>query len=92
MSWDQHNNLERAKTSVKQIESMSVAVMGEMQSQTNQMRDLKLKVDDIDESLNHSNSIMDRMLKRAYRNRMMIFIFIFVLVAIFCLIMYFKFN
>ena len=72
MAWGQQETLERAKTSVKQIESLSVAVMGEMQSQTNQMRDLKFKVDDMDEALNHSNSLMDRILKRAYRNRMII--------------------
>ena len=91
-AWEQHSTLERAKTNVKQIESLSVQVMGDIQSQTNQMRDIQLKVEEVDESLNYSNSLMDRMLKRAYRNRVIIMIFIITLVIAFCLIMYFKFN
>lgn len=91
-AWEQHESLENAKTSVKQIEGLSVQVAGEINSQTNKMRDLQLKVDDMDEAINDSNSLMDRMLKRAYRNRMIIFLFISILVMSFLLIMYFKFN
>jgi hypothetical protein len=84
--------LERAKTSSNQIESMSTEVMKELESQSNQLRGIKSKVNFIDQNVDQSNNLINRMMKRENRNKILIYIFALSLLIVFCLIMYFKFN
>ena len=92
LAWGQHQMLERAKTSSKQIESMSTEVMKELESQSGQLRGIKAKVNDIDQNIDRSNNLINRMMRRENRNKILISTFALSLLIVFCLIMYFKFN
>ena len=92
MAWSQNQMLETAKTSTKQIESMSTEVMKDLESHSNQLRGIRTKVGDINQKVENSNDLINRMMRRENRNKIIILIFAISLIIVFCLIMYFKYN
>ena len=90
MAWQQHQNLENAKRTVIQSEKISFDIMLNLDNQGNQLRGIRDNVFLMNDTVDHSDSLLNKMLKRAYRNKVIIFGFTALLVILFIIIIYFK--
>lgn len=79
MAWNQFHKLEGAKRSVVEMESISLDVMKDLHSQTEQIRNVNHKVNLLNGELITSNSLISKMLRRENRNKLIIVFFTVVL-------------
>ena len=73
------------------MEGVSKEDMRDLERQTGQLKNINNKVHELNDELDHSNSIMSRIMKKENRNKVMIGVFSIAILLIFGLIMYFKF-
>lgn len=69
MTWNQHEKLEKAKRTTIEMEGISLEVMKQLEHQTGQMKGIGGKVNDMNQNIDESNSLLKRMMKRQNRNK-----------------------
>lgn len=92
MAWQQHENLENAKRNVIHSEKISFDIMLNLDHQGNQLRGIRNNVLLMNDTVDHSDSLLNKMLKRAHRNKIWIYGLSAVLILLFMIIIYFKFK
>ena len=90
LAWQQGEKLEGAKRSAIEMEGVSMHIMHDLDHQTNQLKIIHSKTNEMSGELEESNSIMGRIMKRENRNKVIIGVFSFIIVLAFILILYFK--
>ncbi len=90
MAWQQHQNLENAKRSAIQSEKISFDIMLNLDHQGNQLKGVRNNVLLMNDTVDHSDSLLNQMSKRAHRNKVIILTFSALLVILFIFIIYFK--
>lgn len=91
LAWTQYDKLEKAKRSSYEMESISIDVAKELHGHTEKIKGVKGKLTDINGEISSSNSLISRMLRREYRNKIVLLMFLFAMVLIFLAIVYMKF-
>jgi predicted RND superfamily exporter protein len=91
LAWNQFDKLEKAKRSTYEMESISIDVAKELHGQTEKMKGVKGKLNEINGEISSSNSLISRMLRREYRNKIVLIMFSLALILIFLTIIYMKF-
>jgi predicted RND superfamily exporter protein len=90
LAWGQFDKLEKAKRNAFEMESISIDVAKELNDQTDKLKGVKGKLIDMNSEISSSNSLISRMLRREYRNKIVIMMFMIALVLIFLTIIYIK--
>lgn len=90
LAWNQFEKLERAKRQSYEMESISIDVAKELNKHTEKLYDVKDKLKDMNSEISSSNSLISRMLRREYRNKIVLVMFTIALILIFLTIIYFK--
>ncbi len=90
MVWKQGEKVEQMKRSAVEMEVISVDVMRQLQGQTEQMRHIHGKVNDMNGNLEESNSLLNGMSRRVTRNK--IIMLTFGVVLIFAIILFFIYR
>lgn len=90
MAWNQFEKLEQAKRQGYEMESISIEVAKELHGHTEKLKGVKGKLSDMNKEISSSNSLISRMLRREYRNKIVLFMFTLALIFIFLTILYFK--
>jgi len=91
MAWSQFDKLEKAKRSSYEMESLSIEVAKELHGQTEKIKGVKGKLNEINGEISSSNSLISRMLRREYRNKIVLMMFMIAFILIFLAIAYMKF-
>jgi hypothetical protein len=89
-AWEQHDSLERIKRTTVQTEKISFDIMLNLDQQGNQLKGIRENVLSMNTTVDHSDSLLNKMLKRQHRNKVMIYGLSAFLVILFILILYFK--
>lgn len=89
-AWQQNENLEKGKRAVIQSEKISFDIMLNLDRQGNQLRGIRDNVVLMDNTINSSDSLLNKMLKREHRNKILVIFFSALFVILFMLILYFK--
>jgi predicted RND superfamily exporter protein len=90
LAYTQGEKLEGAKRSALEMQDVSHGIMRDLNKQTGQLRDIHGKLGDMNQEIDESGSIMQRIMKRENRNKVIIAIFTIIVIFIFMLIIYFK--
>jgi predicted RND superfamily exporter protein len=91
LAWNQYDKLEKAKRSSYEMESISIDVAKELHGHTEKIKGVKGKLNDINGEISSSNSLLSRMLRREYRNKIVMLMFLVAMILIFLAIVYMKF-
>ena len=91
LAWNQYEKLEKAKRSGYEMESISIDVAKELHGQTEKLKGVKGKLTEMNGEISSSNSLISRMLRREYRNKIVLMMFTIALILIFLAIIYMKF-
>lgn len=91
LAWSQFDKLEKAKRTSYEMESISIDVAKELHGHTEKMKGVKGKLNDINGEISSSNSLISRMLRREYRNKIVLMMFMIAMILIFLAIVYMKF-
>jgi len=89
-AWEQYDSLERIKRTTIQTEKMSFDIMLNLDQQGNQLRGIRENVLSMNNTVDHSNSLLNQMLKRQHRNKIMVYALCAFLVILFIFIIYYK--
>jgi hypothetical protein len=73
MAWKSGEKLEQAKRTAIEMEGISLEVMKQMEHQTNQMKHINLKVNDLNDNIDDSDKLINLMTRRSYRTKFMIY-------------------
>jgi hypothetical protein len=73
------------------MEGVSLEIMKQLDHQTNQMKDIGVKINDMNSSLDKSKSLLATMLNRQNRNKTMIVAFVTIIVSILVFVLLIKF-
>ncbi len=89
IAWEQGQKVEKMKRAAVEMEAISVKVMRQLDRQTDQIKHIHHRVNDINGNLEDSNSLLDGMRRRVSRNkRIMILFAVIVVVAFLSFLMY----
>ena len=77
------NKLQRATRSTIEMENMSGNILGDLNSQSSQMKNVSSKIGLINEDIDSSNTILNKMFNRQNRDKKIIIIFGIILTLIF---------
>ncbi len=91
LAWNQFDKLEKAKRTSYEMENISIDVAKELHGHTEKIKGVKGKLNDINGEVSSSNSLISRMLRREYRNKIVLLMFMVAMVLIFLAIVYMKF-
>lgn len=91
LAWSQYEKLEKAKRTTYEMENISIEVAKELNGQSQKIKSVKDKLSDVNEEINSSNSLISRMLRREYRNKIVVLMFCLAFILIFLAIVYYKF-
>jgi hypothetical protein len=91
MAWYQSSKLEQAKRSAFEIEKVSLDVMNDLHGQSNQMKGINVKISDMNENIDKSDSLLSKMLKRENRNKLLLYGIGLILLIILCFVLIVKF-
>ncbi len=93
LAWGQHENLEHMKRKTIEMENVSVDIMRNLDNQNNKMKLVGNKLMGVNENIQESESLVKRMLRREYRNKLIVIVFgITLAVALFTYFYFFKIN
>lgn len=90
LAWNQYEKLEKAKRTSYEMENISIEVAKELKGHTEIIKTAKDKLIEINGEINSSNSLISRMLRREYRNKIVLLMFCFAFLLIFLAIVYYK--
>jgi hypothetical protein len=82
VAYNQHSKLEQGKRAMLEIESGGNDALKQLHHQTKIMNNALNNLDNEIEVLDHSNSLMKRMLRRENRNKLLIAVFLIVIILI----------
>lgn len=91
IAYSSFNKLENAKRNTYELESISIETAKGVYENSEKIKGAKGKLLDINKDLSTSNSLISRMLRREYRNKIVLIMFAFVLILTFLTIIYMKF-
>ena len=91
IAYSSYDKLEQAKRNTFEMESISIDTAKGVYENTEKMKGTKGKLLDINSDLSTSNSLISTMLRREYRNKILIFMFALALILTFLTIIYMKF-
>jgi len=91
IAYSSFDKLENAKRNTYEMESISIDVAKNVYENTEKMKSTKGKLLDINSEISSSNSLISRMLRREYRNKIVLVMFAFALILTFLTIIYMKF-
>lgn len=93
IAWNQNEKLQNAKRKTIEMESVSIDVMRNLDKQSDQMKIVGNKIVDLNSEIDQSQDLINRMLRRENRNKIIIILFTLSLVLILILYLFFyKFN
>ena len=69
MAWGQREKLENAKRTALGAEKMSLEVMKNLNEHTDKMKDIKVNIGNMNDEIDHSSSLLSRMMKMQNRNK-----------------------
>jgi hypothetical protein len=91
--WESHSNLERGKRKAKEMEKISFDIMLNLDNQTNQIKNVRGNIIQMNSEADKSDSILNRILRRENRNKLYILAFSITIILVFILLLsLFKFN
>lgn len=90
IAWNQFNKLENAKRTLAGTESISLNVMRDLHHQGNQMKNISVKISDMNQQMEDSSDLMVKMERRNRRIRIYIYVFSGVLALVGFIILLFK--
>lgn len=82
------NKLELAKRTAVEVEKTSNVIMIELQNQSTQMQHVAHKIENLNQSLNNSNSILSQMINRQNKNKIILGAFSLTLISLLFFILY----
>jgi hypothetical protein len=91
LAWKQHSNLEHAKRTSLEMESISIEVMRQLERNTQNINGINSKVIGMNTEIDHSHSIMSRITKKENRNKVILAMFSLILFIMFIVFIYYKF-
>jgi len=91
-AWQQNENLEKGKRAAIQSEKMSFDIMLNLDKQGNQLKGIRENIILMDNTIDNSDSLLNRMMKREHRNKILVFVFCALFVISFIIILYFKLS
>lgn len=91
IAYSSFNNLENCKRTAYEMESISIETAKGVYENTEKIKNSKGKLLEINTELSSSNSLISRMMRREYRNKIVLMMFGLTLIIIFLTIIYMKF-
>jgi hypothetical protein len=88
--WNQFEKLEKAKRSTIELENVSIAIARDLNSQTEKMKDIGGKVNDMNRELTMSTGLISKMMRLQRRNKLIIGIFSLGMIMTFLVILFVK--
>ena len=83
IKYDSFNKLQQATRSTIEMENMSGNILGDLNNQSNQMKNVSSKIGLINEDIDTSNNILGKMFSRQNRDKRIIIIFGLILILAF---------
>jgi hypothetical protein len=90
IAWQQNENLEKGKRAAIQSEKISFDIMLNLDKQGNQLKGIRENVILMDNTIDKSDSLLNKMMKREHRNKIFVLVFSALFVISFMFILYFK--
>ena len=87
-----HNTLDEIQREAYRIEDMGNNMRYQFEIQGDQMKNIRDNIFDLNSHINHSNKLINNMLKRENRNKCILFLLIFIGCVILLIIFYYKFK
>ena len=87
-----HNTLDEIQREAYRIEDMGNNMRYQFEIQGDQMKNIRDNIFDLNNHINHSNKLINNMLKRENRNKCILFLLIFIGCVILLIIFYYKFK
>ena len=87
-----HNTLDEIQREAYRIEDMGNNMRYQFEIQGDQMKNIRDNIFDLNKHINHSNKLINNMLKRENRNKCILFLLIFIGCVILLIIFYYKFK
>jgi hypothetical protein len=88
--WNQFAKLEKAKRSTIELENVSISIARDLNSQTEKMKDIGGKVNDMNRELTMSTGLISKMMRLQRRNKLIIGIFSLGMIMTFLVILFVK--
>lgn len=88
--WNQFEKLEKAKRSTIEMENVSIAIARDLNSQTEKMKDIGGKVNDMNRELTMSTGLINKMTRLQRRNKLIIGVFSLGMIMTFLVILFVK--
>lgn len=88
--WRQNDKLEKAKRSAVEVESVSVEVMRQLDNQTNQMKIIESKVNNMNNNIDESDSLLNKIMRMENRNKLIVTIFFTLIILVILSLLFFK--
>ena len=88
LAYKQQQNLENAKRAAIEIEHASIGIMNGLEHNNGMLKGVDSKVNELNNNLDDSNSILARIMKKENRNKLLIVGFAIILLTAFSLILY----
>jgi hypothetical protein len=90
IAYNSFNKLQKATRTSLEMENMTGNILGDLNIQSDKMKNVTVKLGDMNEDLNKSSSLLNGMLKRTKKNKMKILFFAIFLFILFLLILIWK--
>ena len=91
LAWNSFEKLEKAKRSTIEMENISIDVSKELYSQTDKLKGINTKVNEMNREITTSTGLLSKMINLQRRNKVVILLFSVFLVLTFVAILCFKF-
>ena len=90
IAYNSFNKLQKATRTSLEMENMTGNILGDLNIQSDKMKNVTVKLGDMNEDLNKSSSLLNGMLKRTKRNKMKILFFAIFLIILFLFVLFWK--
>ena len=88
--WSSYDKLEKAKRSAVEMENITIDVARELDAQSEKMKHIGGKLNDMNKEINVGTGLINRMMKMQRRNKLLVALFSVILITIFFMILFFK--
>ena len=91
LAWSQHEKLENVKRKIIEMDNVGIEIMNDLEHQSGIMKGVSSKLNDMNVNIENSNSLINRMIRRENRNKMIIVILAVLIIFSFLIILCVKF-
>lgn len=91
IAWNSYSKLEKVKRTTIEMENISIEVSRELNNQTDKLKGISSKVNEINRDISTSTGLINKMMNFQRRNKVIILLFSLFLILTFVGIMCFKF-